>query len=80
MSRARTHALTPWGKEVLKRSIDRDMTQMQVVDTLRRQGIPITKASLSAMLSGRHGMRSPDTVAAIDRLLDIPPDVEGRPA
>lgn len=80
MSRARMHALTPWGKAVIKQIIDRDLTQAQVVDAIRAQGIKITRASFSAMMSGRHGTRSPDMVAAVDRLLDIPPEVTGRPA
>lgn len=80
MSRKRMYALSPWGKEVFKRIIDKDLTQTEVVDMLRAQGLKITRASLCEMMSGRHGMRSPDMVAAIDRLLDVPDDVAGRPA
>ena len=80
MARLRKHPLTPWGKEVQKRIIDMELSAAEVVRILRARGIPITLASFSAMLSGRHGMRSPDTIAAIDELLSVPQDVAGRPA
>lgn len=81
MSRTRVHALTPWGKEVQKKMIDNDMTAGDVVGLLRANGLQtLTRAKFSAMLSGIAGAGSPQTVAAIDNLLGIPPEVPGRPA
>ena len=81
MSRTRIHTLTPWGKEVQKRMIEKDMTATEVVDILRENGLPtLTRGKFSAMLAGIAGAKSHETVAAIDDLLGVPPEVQGRPA
>ena len=72
--------LTPWGKAVKIEMIKRDITPKQLVQTLREHGCTVSEPKLSAMLNGRLGQRSSDVVACIDRLLSIPPNVEGRPA
>lgn len=80
MSRLRTHQLTPWGKEVQKQMIDKELSAAQIVDVLRERGLRITRGKFSSMLTGMVGARSPEMVQAIDELLGIPADVSGRPA
>ncbi len=77
---ARTIPLTPWGKEVKKRMLDTDIQPRQLVATIRARGLLITEVKLSQMLSGQVGRRSPEMVAAVEELLDIPPGIAGRPA
>lgn len=77
---ARTRPLTPWGKEVKKRMLDADIQPRQLVATIRARGLLITEVKLSQMLSGSVGRRSPEMVAAVEALLDIPPGIAGRPA
>lgn len=77
---ARSRPLTPWGKEVKKRMLDLDMSPQDVVDAVHKRGLNLQKSFLSAMICGVAGMNVPATVAAIDEILGIPPDVTGRPA
>ncbi len=76
----RKRPLTPWGKEVKHAMLNLDITPKELVASLRARGLLITDAKLSAMLSGQVGQRSPEMVAAVEELLDIPPAVAGRPA
>ena len=77
---ARCRPLTPWGKEVKKRMLDLDMDPQDVVDAVQAKGLNLHKSFLSAMICGVSGKNVPETVAAIDEILGIPPDVMGRPA
>lgn len=76
----RCRPLTPWGKEVKKQMLEQDIEASQIISALRAQGIRTSASQISCMLSGTLGQRSPEVVAAIDRLLSIPEDIPGRPA
>lgn len=77
---ARRRQLTPWGKEVKKRMLDLDLSPQDIVDQVHERGLNLHRSFLSAMICGVSGKNVPDTVAAIDEILGIPPDVTGRPA
>ena len=76
----RTRPLTPWGKEVKKRMIDLDLEPEDLVRAVRDKGITFDKTKLSRVISGEVGQKSPELIAAIDSLLEIPAEVVGRPA
>lgn len=76
----RTLPLTPWGKAVKIKLLSEDMAPRELVAAIRARGILITETTLSKLLSGTAGQRSPAMVAAIDEILGISPEVEGRPA
>lgn len=60
--------------------LDTDIQPRQLVAAIRARGLLITEVKLSQMLSGQVGRRSPEMVAAVEELLDIPPGIAGRPA
>ena len=77
---ARSRPLTPWGKEVKKKMLDLDMRPQDVIEQVRARGLNLNSPFLSEMLCGVSGMKVPETVAAIDDILGIPPEIAGRPA
>lgn len=60
--------------------VDLDMESQDIVDAVHARGLNMHKSFLSAMICGVSGKNVPETVAAIDDILGIPPDVMGRPA
>jgi hypothetical protein len=63
--------LTPWGKEVKKRLLDRDMKQDDVVAHLLEQGYKINKTHLSNLLCGIGASARGGEIAEINKLLGI---------
>lgn len=64
--------LTPWGCEVKKKLIDKNMTQQNLVDTLRGKGYCITKQVLSQMLVGLCRTTRSAEIHEINLILEIP--------
>ena len=64
--------VTPWGVEVKKRLIDRDMKQEDIVAFLRGRGLQIDKQALSNLLYGIGVSNRKEEIMEISRILDIP--------
>ena len=69
-------AISPWGTEVKKRLLDRQMRQDDLVSALRNQGYSIDKAALSNLLYGIGISNRQDEIASISQILDIPYQAE----
>lgn len=75
------HALTPWGKLVKLRLLEKDMTLVELRAQLQSMGMHPAKVTLIGMMRGyRSGQRSADVTAAINRILGIDEDEAVRPA
>lgn len=64
--------LTPWGCEVKKKLIDKNMTQQNLVDALRDKGYRITKQVFSQMLVGLCRTTRSAEIHEINLILEIP--------
>lgn len=69
-------AISPWGTEVKKRLLDRQMRQDDLVSALRNRGYTIDKAALSNLLYGSGISNRQDEIACISQILDIPYQTE----
>lgn len=76
----RKRRLTPWGKEVKMRMLALDISAKDLVRAINDQGITFDRTKLSRIISGEVGQKSPELIAAIDSILEIPDDIPGRPA
>ena len=65
-------AVSPWGAEVKKRLIDRQMQQDDLVSFLQGQGFQITKFTLSNLLYGIGTSNRQREIESISDYLGIP--------
>jgi len=72
--------LTPWGLAAKKEMLSRGISSRALVGMIRAEGEPITVSQLSIILRGIGGQRKPRVVAIIDRILELPQNIAGRPA
>lgn len=63
---------TPWGVEVKKRLLDRNMKQDDLVKYLNDMGFKITKGHLASLLKGVGTTNRKAEIEAISEYLDIP--------
>ena len=64
--------LTPWGKEVKRRVLDRDITQDEVVQHLNFRGFKISKDAFTKLLYGIGVSARRAEIEAINEYLEIP--------
>ncbi|HBR31921.1 MAG TPA: hypothetical protein DD733_07545 [Clostridiales bacterium] len=62
---------TPWGKEVIKRLIDRDMRQSDLLTKLQTEGFNINKHHLSNLMYGVGTSARTGEIKEINRILEI---------
>lgn len=65
------HPLSPWGKQVKIRLIQRDMDEGELSDLLRAQGFHTTRTTIIGMMRGYRGARAHEERRAINVILDI---------
>lgn len=65
------YPLTPWGREVKRTLVEKDLTVAQLARDLARHGILTNKCTISSMLRGYRGQRSAELKSAINRFLGI---------
>lgn len=63
---------TPWGLEIKKRLLDRNMRQDELVVYLKGRGFNIQKGQLTNLLKGIGTSNRRAEIEAISELLDIP--------
>ena len=63
--------LTPWGKEVRKRLIDRNMMQMDLVKILKDKGFNVHKATISHLIYGIGVSARTEEIKVINSVLGI---------
>lgn len=63
--------MTPWGKEVKKRLLDRDMSQDDLVNILVHNGFKIAKWNLSDLIYGIGAPARIPEIKAINQILGI---------
>ena len=72
--------LTPWGLAAKTAMLSRGISHRSLVAMIRAEGETMTVPMLSIMLRGLGGQKKPGAVAIIDRLLELPENIAGRPA
>lgn len=66
--------ITPWGAEVKKRLIDKNIKQQDLVATLLKKGYKVNKIIISQLLYGIGVSARGEEIREINRMLDIPFD------
>ena len=67
-------SITPWGAEVKKRLIDKNIKQQDLVATLLKKGYKVNKIIISQLLYGIGVSARGEEIREINRMLDIPFD------
>lgn len=63
--------LTPWGKEVSKRLIDKNMRQCDLVKALQKAGFKVSKTNISNLMYGVGTTNRAAEIKEINRILGI---------
>lgn len=68
--------LTPWGKEVKMRLLERNMQQNDLVSALLEKGYKVNKIIISQILYGIGASARGEEIKEISKILEIPFDTE----
>lgn len=63
---------TPWGVEVGRKLLERNMKQVHLIGELKKRNINIQKSTLTMLLQGRGTSNHIETIHAINDILEIP--------